>query len=168
MKKFKEGMYYVDTIKPSFISVIGGEDFTEMIGDFSAFTDLGVDFDGDYVQLINMPDNKGFIIVPNPVTDGRFIRLNEILKNKEEEEMSEVENSKGLTLEERIKQLEQEKAELQIQIKNQEKYDEIRKIGDELALYMKALQDSGFSRDEAMQIFMITSMNAVIPPFLRR
>ena len=69
---------------------------------------------------------------------------------------------------ERIRQLEEEKAALELQIKNQEKYDEIRKIGDELALYMKALQDSGFSRDEAMQIFMITSMNAVIPPFLRR
>ena len=74
----------------------------------------------------------------------------------------------GLKLAERIRQLEKEKAALELQIKNQEKYDEIRKIGDELALYMKALQDSGFSRDEAMQIFMITSMNAVIPPFLRR
>ena len=76
--------------------------------------------------------------------------------------------TKELKPAERIYQLEKEKAELQLQIKNQEKYDEIRKIGDELALYMKALQDSGFSRDEAMQIFMITSMNAVIPPFLRR
>ena len=74
----------------------------------------------------------------------------------------------GLKLAERIRQLEKEKAALDLQIKNQEKYDEIRKIGDELALYMKALQDSGFSRDEAMQIFMITSMNAVNPPFLRR
>ena len=73
-----------------------------------------------------------------------------------------------LTPAERIRQLEEEKATLELQIKNQEKYDEIRKIGDELALYMKALQDSGFSRDEAMQIFMITSMNAVIPPFIRR
>lgn len=69
---------------------------------------------------------------------------------------------------ERIRRLEEEKATLELQIKNQAKYDEIRKIGDELALYMKALQDSGFSRDEAMQICMITSMNAVIPPFLRR
>ena len=74
----------------------------------------------------------------------------------------------GLKLAERIRQLEKEKAALDLQIKKQEKYDEIRKIGDELALYMKALQDSGFSRDEAMQIFMINSMNAVIPPFLRR
>lgn len=73
-----------------------------------------------------------------------------------------------LTPAERILRLEEEKATLELQIKNQAKYDEIRKIGDELALYMKALQDSGFSRDEAMQIFMITSMNAVIPPFLRR
>ena len=73
-----------------------------------------------------------------------------------------------LTPAERIRRLEEEKVTLELQIKNQEKYDKIRKIGDELALYMKALQDSGFSRDEAMQIFMITNMNAVIPPFLRR
>ena len=87
---------------------------------------------------------------------------------KEEEKMNEAGMNRELTPEERIEQLEKEKAALELQIKNQEKYDEIRKIGDELALYMKALQDSGFSRAEAMQIFMITSMNAVIPPFLRR
>ena len=87
---------------------------------------------------------------------------------KEEKDMEEMGMNRELTPEERIEQLEKEKAALELQIKNQEKYDEIRKIGDELALYMKALQDSGFSRDEAMQIFMITSMNAVIPPFLRR
>ena len=73
-----------------------------------------------------------------------------------------------LTPAERIRRLEEEKATLELQIKNQEKYDEIRKNGDELALAIKAIQDSGFSREEAMQIFMITSMNAVIPPFLRK
>ena len=63
--------------------------------------------------------------------------------------MNEAGMNRELTPEERIEQLEKEKAALELQIKNQEKYDEIRKIGDELALYMKALQDSGFSRDEA-------------------
>lgn len=155
MKKFKEGMYYVDTVKPAFISVIGDEDFTDMISDFSKFSCLGVEFDGDYVQLIDTPAH-GFIIVANPIMDGRFIRLNEILKNKEEEKMSEVENNKVLTLEERIEQLEQEKAELQIQIKKQAKYDEIRKISDDLAISVKAIQDSGFSRNEAMKIFLVT------------
>ena len=82
--------------------------------------------------------------------------------------MNEAGMNRELTPEERIEQLEKEKAVLELQIKNQEKYDEIRKIGDELALYMKALQERGFSRYEAMQIFMITSMNAVIQPFLRR
>ena len=82
--------------------------------------------------------------------------------------MNEAGMNGELTPEERIEQLEKEKEMLQKQIKNQEKYDEIRKIGDELALYMKALQDSGFSRDEAMQIFTITMMGNVIPPFLRR
>ena len=82
--------------------------------------------------------------------------------------MEEMGMNRELTPEERIEQLEKEKEMLQKQIKNQEKYDEIRKIGDELALYMKALQDSGFSREEAMQIFTITMMCNMIPPFLRR
>ena len=69
---------------------------------------------------------------------------------------------------ERIRQLEKEKAALELQIKNQEKYDEIRKAGDDLTLAVEALQDSGFSRDEAMQIFMMASMNTMISPFLRR
>lgn len=76
--------------------------------------------------------------------------------------------NRELTPEERIEQLEKEKAELQLQIKNQAKYDEMRKAGDELALAMKALQDSGFSREEAMQIFTITFAGSMIPPFLRR
>lgn len=77
--------------------------------------------------------------------------------------------SRELTPEERIEQLEKEKAELEFQIKNQAKYNEMRKSGDELALAVKALQDSGFSRDEAMQILMIAGMNnAMIPSFLRR
>ena len=82
--------------------------------------------------------------------------------------MEEMGMNRELTPEERIEQLEKEKATLELQIKKRAKYDEIRKIGDELALYMKALQDSGFSRDEAMQIFTITMMGNMIPPFLRR
>ena len=167
MKYFKEGDYYVNLVHPSFRSVIDDEDFTDMVSDFSKFSYLGVDVMGDTIRLINTPD-KGFIFVRYPSVDGRFIKPNEILKIKEEEKMNEAGMTRELTPEERIEQLEKEKEMLQKQIKNQEKYDEIRKIGDELALYMKALQDSGFSRDEAMQIFMITSMNAVIPPFLRR
>ena len=167
MKILKEGDYYVNLVHPSFRSVIGDEDFTDMVSDFSKFSYLGVDVMGDTIRLINTPD-KGFIFVRYPSVDGRFIKLNEILKIKEEEKMNEAGMNRELTPEERIEQLEKEKAALELQIKNQEKYDEIRKIGDELALYMKALQDSGFSREEAMQIFMITSMNAVIPPFLRR
>ena len=70
--------------------------------------------------------------------------------------MEEMGMNSELTLEERIKQLEQDKAELQIQIKKQAKYDEIRKVGDDFALAVKAIQDSGFSRNEAMKIFLVT------------
>lgn len=80
--------------------------------------------------------------------------------------MEEMGMNRELTPEERIEQLEKEKEMLQKQIKNQTKYDEMRKAGDDLALAMKAIQDSGFSREEAMQIFTITCNT--IPQFLRR
>ena len=167
MKYFKEGDYYVNLVHPSFRSVIDDEDFTDMVSDFSKFSYLGVDVMGDTIRLINTPD-KGFIFVRYPSADGKFIRANEILKNKEEEKMNEAGMNRELTPEERIEQLEKEKEMLQKQIKNQAKYDEMRKAGDDLALAMKAMQDSGFSREEAMQIFTITMMGNMIPPFLRR
>ena len=208
-------------------STINDEDFTDMVSDFSKFSCLGVDVNGDTIRLINSPI-KGFIFVCCPSVDRKFIRANEILKFKEEEIMSKIrwdqigEKIKVTSAEiivtgdlknpyyeikylkvgenkytigygsnyvedvidsyntcfefvadelepaERIRQLEKEKAALELQIKNQEKYDEIRKAGDDLTLAVEALQDSGFSRDEAMQIFMMASMNTMISPFLRR
>ena len=167
MKYFKEGDYYVNLVHPSFRSVIDDEDFTDMVSDFSKFSYLGVDVMGDTIRLINTPD-KGFIFVRYPSIDGRFIKPNEILKFKEEKDMEEMGMKRELTPEERIEQLEKEKEMLQKQIKNQAKYDEMRKAGDDLALTMKAIQDSGFSRKEAMQIFTITMMGNMIPPFMRR
>ena len=82
--------------------------------------------------------------------------------------MEEMGMKRELTPEERIEQLEKEKEMLQKQIKNQAEYDEIRKAGDDFALCFKAIQDSGFSREEAMQIFKIATMSNMIPPFLRR
>lgn len=167
MRHLKEGDYYVNLVHPSFRSVIDDEDFTDMVSDFSKFSYLGVDVMDDTIRLINTPD-KGFIFVRYPSVDGKFIRANEILKFKEEKDMEEMRMNRELTPEERIEQLEKEKAALELQIKNQAKYDEMRKAGDDLALAMKAIQDSGFSREEAMQIFTITMMCNMIPPFLRR
>ena len=167
MKHFKEGDYYVNLVHPSLRSVNYDEDFTDMVSDFSKFSYLGVDVMGDTIRLINTPD-KGFIFVRYPSADGKFIRANEIIKIRRKKKMNEAGMNRELTPEERIEQLEKEKAALELKIKNREKYDEIRKIGDELALYMKALQDSGFSREEAMQIFTITMMGNMTLPFLRR
>ena len=112
------------------------------------------------------PD-KGFIFVRYPSVDGRFIKPNEILKFKEEKDMEEMGMKRELTPEERIEQLDKEKEMLLKQIENQAEYDEMRKAGEDLALAIKAIQDSGFSREEAMQIFTITMMCNMIPPFLR-
>lgn len=221
MKELKEGEYYINLANQSLRSVNNNEDFTDMIDDFSKFSYLGIRINGDTIRLINSPI-KGFIFVRCPSVDGKFIRLNEILKIKEEENMNKekikvtsaeiivtckpeenpyyeikyLEVGKdeytigygsydlglvnhwyndcfeivtgGLKLAERIRQLEKEKAALELQIEKQTKYDEIRKAGDDLALTVKALQDSGFSRNEAMQVFMMAGMNTMILPFLRR
>lgn len=224
MKKLKEGDYYINLVRPSLRSTINDEDFTDMIGDFSKFSYLGIGINGDTIRLINSPIN-GFIFVSYPSVDGKFIKLNEILKNKDEQGDKNMDKGKikvtsaeiivtckpeenpyyeikylevgkdeytigygsydlglvnhwyndcfeivtgGLKLAERIRQLEKEKAALELQIEKQAKYDEIRKAGDDLALAVKALQDSGFSRNEAMQVFMMAGMNTMILPFLRR
>lgn len=220
MKKLKEGNYYINLVRPSLRSAINDEDFTDMIDDFSKFSYLGIGINGDTIRLINSPI-RGFIFVSCPSVDGKYIRLNEILKIKEEEKMDKgkikvtsaeiivtgdpknpyyeikyLEVGKdeytigygsydlGLVTHwrnncfeivtdelkpaERIRQLEKEKAALELQIEKQTKYDKFRKAGDDLALAVKALQDSGFSRNEAMQIFMMTSMNTMILPFLGR
>ena len=166
MKYLKEGEYYINLANQSLRSVNNNEDFTDAVSDFSKFSYLGIDFNGDTIRLINSLI-KGFIFVRCPSPDGKFIRANEIIKFKEEETMDKAGMNGELTPEKRIEQLEKEKAELKLQIKNQEKYDKIRKAGEELAFAIKALQDSGFSRNEAMQIFMVTSMNCMIPPFLK-
>ena len=155
MKYFKEGDYYVNLVHPSFRSVIDNEDFTDMVSDFSKFSYLGVDVMGDTIRLINTPD-KGFIFVRYPSADGKFIRANEILKIRRKKKMNEAGMNRELTPEERIEQIDKEKEMLLKQIKNQAEYDEMRKAGEDLALTIKAIQDSGFSRDEAMQIFTIT------------
>lgn len=59
--------------------------------------------------------------------------------------------------------VEEEKAALERQIKNQKEYDEIRKACDDMGNCIKAIQDSGFSRKEAMQIFMIANISGLIP-----
>lgn len=167
MKELKEGDYYINLANQSLRSINNNEDFTDMIDDFSKFSYLGIRINGDTIRLINSPI-RGFIFVCYPSVDGRYIRLNDVIKFKEEENMSKVGTNNELSPEERIEQLEKEKAALEMQIKKQAKYDEFRKAGDDLALAVKALQDSGFSRNEAMQIFMMTSMNTMILPFLRR
>ena len=58
---------------------------------------------------------------------------------KEEKDMEEMGMKRELTPEERIEQID-----------------------------IKAIQDSGFSREEAMQIFTITMRGNMIPPLLRR
>ena len=91
MKYFKEGDYYVNLVHPSFRSVIGDEDFTDMVSDFSKFSYLGVDVMGDTIRLINTPD-KGFIFVRYPSSDGKFIRANEILKIRRKKKNGERKN----------------------------------------------------------------------------
>lgn len=118
MRHLKEGDYYINLVRPSLRSAINDEDFTDMIGDFSKFSYLGVDINGDTIRLINSPI-KGFIFVRYPSVDGKYIRLNEIIKIKKEETM----DKKKMFVTEELKPTER--------IRN-------------LALVVEVLQDSGF------------------------
>lgn len=79
----KEGDYYINLANQSLRSVSDNEDFTDAVSDFSKFSYLGVDINGDTIRLINSPI-YGFIFVRFPSRDGKFIRVNEILKIKED------------------------------------------------------------------------------------
>lgn len=119
---------------------------------------------GEWLTLTYGPDEKTLVFYNSSNRGPLCVDARLVIKNKpfkEEKDMKEVEMKRELTLEERIDQLEKEKEEIQKQIKNQAKYDEIREIGDNLALVMKAMQDSGFSREEVMQIFTITMMGNI-------
>lgn len=126
---------------------------------------------GERLTLTYGPDEKTLVFYNSSIRGPLCVDARLVIKSKpfkEEKDMEEVGMKRELTPQERIEQLEKEKEELRRQIKNQAKYDEMRKAGDDLALAMKAMQDSGFSREEAMQIFTITMMGNMIPPFLRR
>lgn len=87
MKELKEGDYYINLANQSLRSAINNEDFTDAVNDFSKFSYLEVDIDGDTIRLINSPI-KGFIFVRYPSADGKFIRANEIIKFKEKEKIN--------------------------------------------------------------------------------
>ena len=127
--------------------------------------------DHEKITLDFWHDNKKLVFFNLALGMRVCIDADLVIQNKslkEENEMNEAGMNIELTPEERIEQLEKEKEMLQKQIKNRAKYDEIRKAGDDLALAMKAIQDSGFSREEGLQIFKITMMGNMNPPFLRR
>lgn len=117
------------------------------------------------------PDNQ--TVVFYNATIGRLLCVcaESVIQNislkEEEKEMSEVMN-RELTPEERIEQLEKEKAELELQIKNQAKYETYKASADEIALIMKSLIDAGFSRSESMKLINIAMLGNAIPQFLRR
>ena len=154
------------------ITEYGKVDWTDHVINWEPFLNIIRSGCEDHEKLmLNFGYDDKTLVFFNFVLGGPLcVAANLVIQNKslKEEEQMDAEMNRELTPEERIEQLEKEKAELQLQIKKQAKYDELRKNGDELALAMKALQDSGFSRDEAMQIFMIAGMNAMVPPFLRR
>lgn len=126
---------------------------------------------GERLTLTYGPDEKTLVFYNSSIRGPLCVDARLVIKSKpfkEEKDMVDAGMRRELTPEERIEQLEKEKEELKMEIKNREKYENMKEAGHDLALAMKAMQDSGFSREEAMQIFTITMMGNMIPPFLRR
>lgn len=145
-------------------------DWSDHVINWEPFKNI-ISSDWDRLILTYGPDEKTLVFYNSSIRGPLCVDARLVIKSKpfkEEKDMEGMGKKRELTPEERIEQLEKEKEALQKQIKNQAKYDEMRKAGDDLALAMKAMQDSGFSREEAMQIFTIAGMYAAVPPFLRR
>lgn len=60
--------------------------------------------------------------------------------------------------EDEIKLLEEKVAELKKEIDNMEKYKIYKKCSDEMAIVFKAFEESGFSREEIMELVRLGMM----------
>lgn len=80
------------------------------------------------------------------------------MDGEESKNISPIESLEMSEMELQIRRIEEEKAALELRIKNQEKYESFKKSADDIALIMKAFIDSGFSRSEAMQLMSIAMM----------
>lgn len=181
IKILKTGNYYIDVFRRKLIYRNNGTTFFEidvsnLVSDFTKFNLLGIEFGGDVVKLlagkdgsycfIHYPLNGSMVNVDDVISFDKDVVLIEYVKeevkmtDKREDELREEQKQ---SLEEKIEQLEKEKETLRMRIKNQAKYDEMRKAGDDLALAMKAMQDSGFSREEALHILTSCAMYPLSP-----
>lgn len=166
MRYLKAGYYDISIIAKKMYYIENNmltENCSDLVKDFSAFEPLVFDLSHDEVKLvINIisggwsngcrfvsTKNSSIWIPAEEVID--FDKHFIFIENKEDSDMSDV---KELTLEEQIKQLEEEKEKLELQIKNQEKYKKIRKVSDEVFLCRQAIIDAGFSREEAMAMIL--------------
>ncbi len=133
------------------MNVYDWEPFKKILdGEYYGLVDLGLDLGGS--------DGKQLIFRREEISSP-FIYAKEVIGHdkriiKEEFSMAVVE--RPLTPEEKIEQLEKEKADLERMIKNQHEYEEMKKGTDSIALMLRAFEDSGMTREEAMDIIKVT------------
>lgn len=168
INKLKTGRYFVDLDNRRFEyadrRLDGNIDCSEFVYNFDAFLELGISPIGTYVfcipyngSLVFVGDpskiNKGPIYLKIPVT--KVIREEYLLINnsidKEEIKMSKA-TIKETTEEDKLHQLELEIEKVKEAAAAERRYIQYKKETDELAMLSKAFIESGFSRNEAIQI----------------
>lgn len=81
-------------------------------------------------------------------------------QNKKEKEKKDMNKKTKTELLELIEQKDAEIKELNEELKSLEKYNEFRKMADELKLAHKALVDAGFTEDQAIEMFKIAAITS--------
>lgn len=154
MRYLKAGYYYVNMTNKVLRSCEDHTDYGDLVINFDIFSELGCDVTGDTVLLIINDKNKKASFVHFPAVKGWdsnkiYIDLYEVFDFDKVEPVVD-----DFSPEERIKQLEEEKKKLELEIKKQEKYDEVRKASNDIFICRQAIMDAGFSREEAMTIIL--------------
>lgn len=166
MRYLKSGGYYINIEKKVMRRFDGLDhvtDYGDIVKDFNVFSKLGCDVTGDTVHLI-VDDRTGkayffrYPIVGGGTSSKICIDFYEVFGDDAKVEAGVFGD---ISPQERIKQLEEEKKNLELQIKNQEEYDKIKKAFDQLFVTRQAIIDAGFTREEAMQLILTMLPGAV-------
>lgn len=168
MRYLKEGFYYVSINRKKLVYILNGfeQDYSDLVRDWNLLSKLVRDENDDMIELrINWGETMDETIVMSKFISSKnsfMLNLEDVIyfsrdtiafKQKEDNQnTSNYGSSPETDPEERIKQLEKEKVELEKIVERNQKYEEFKKSTDEIALLRKAMMDSGFTREETMNI----------------
>lgn len=156
----KTGYYYVSINRKKLLYITEGfkEDYSNLVLDFELFRNLVNNPDDDIISLSADVDfiSPCFLSLCN----GHLAYANNVLDFSNDIKIIEDEEFKmnaiwdESTPMEKLDLLEKTKIELEDQIKKEEQYNKMKKASDDMFVCRQAIIDSGFTKEEAMQLML--------------